>query len=348
MIFKNIRQFFCRKVFAIIEEKNFDRKKYATLLPKDVEVKHMKQIEQIKKYLEYCEFRKELDKKTIKAYRIDLKQFKDYVYSIGITRLNKEIIEDYITLLHKKYKKKTVKRKIASLKAYYNYLEERDIIENNPFRKIKVKFKESKPLPRIIPREEIEQLLNYMYTHKDRRSERSYKFWLRDIAVIEMFFATGARVYEISNIKVDNVNLESGLIRITGKGEKERYVPVVTKGILEILKEYYAHNIEAIKASGFFFVNSRGERYTEQSIRLMLKKYTRQAGIERNITPHMFRHSFATYLIEEGIDVSCVQEILGHSSIKTTQIYIHVAAKKQAEMLKEMHPRNQMNIAKAA
>lgn len=308
----------------------------------------MNQTDQIRKYLEYCKFRKELDEKTIKAYRIDLGQFEDYVSNIGKDSPDKEVIEDFITLLHKKFKQKTVKRKIASLKAYYNYLEEKEIIEHNPFRKIKVKFKESKLLPRIIPREEIEQLLNYMYTHRDKRSERTYKFWLRDIAVIEMFFATGARVYEISNIRADNVNLNSGLIKIMGKGGKERYIPVVTKEILEILQEYYTHNIEAIKASGFFFVNSKGERYTEQSIRLMLKKYTRLAGIERNITPHMFRHSFATYLIEEGIDISCVQEILGHSSIKTTQIYIHVAAKKQAEMLKGMHPRNQMNIERAA
>ena len=114
------------------------------------------------------------------------------------------------------------------------------------------------------------------------------------------------------------------------------------------MKKYFVENRTEIKESGYFFVNNRGNRYTEQSIRLMLKKYTKQAGIERNITPHMFRHSFATYLIEEGVDVSCVQQILGHSSIKTTQIYIHVAAKKQAEILREMHPRNNMKIAGAA
>ena len=107
-------------------------------------------------------------------------------------------------------------------------------------------------------------------------------------------------------------------------------------------------NESEIKKSGCFFINNRGNRYTEQSIRLMLKKYAKQAGIERNITPHMFRHSFATYLIEEGVDVSCVQQILGHSSIKTTQIYIHIAAKKQAEILREMHPRNNMCIAGVA
>lgn len=296
-------------------------------------------------YLEYCEYRKELDKKTLKAYRIDLRQYFAYVC---VDEPEKEKIEDYITHLHKNYKQKTVKRKIASIKAYYNYLEETEIIAENPFRKIKVRFKENVSLPRIIPREEIEQLLNYMYKGLNESTALSRKYMLRDVAVIEVFFATGARVYEISNIRKDSINLNTGLIRLMGKGGKERYVQISSISILEVLKKYYAENESAIKKSGYFFVNNRENRYTEQSIRLMLKKYTGQAGIERNITPHMFRHSFATYLIEEGVDVSCVQQILGHSSIKTTQIYIHIAARKQAEILKEMHPRNNMNIIGAA
>lgn len=305
----------------------------------------MNYMDQVKKYLEYCEYRKELDWNTLKAYRIDLRQFFEYTQE---NLPGKDRIEDYITELHKKYKQKTIKRKIASIKAYYNYLEECELIADNPFGKIKVKFKETKILPRIIPREEIEQLLNYMYAHEDKRNTRAYKYWLRDTAVIETFFATGARVYEISNIKAECVNLNTGLIKIMGKGGKERYIQIAATDILDVLKKYYSQNSEMIKKSGYFFVNSRGKRYTEQSIRLMLKKYTKLAGIERNITPHMFRHSFATYLIEEGVDVSCVQQILGHSSIKTTQIYIHIASKKQAEILREMHPRNRMNIIRAA
>ena len=211
-----------------------------------------------------------------------------------------------------------------------------------------MRFKEAVILPRIIPREEIERLLNYMYKNENRNSERAYKCWLRDTAVIETFFATGARVYEVSNIRADNVNLNTGLIRIMGKGGKERYIQIAADEVLELLRRYYSMNMGAIRKSGFFFVNSRGARYTEQSIRMMLKRYTRLAGIERNITPHMFRHSFATYLIEEGVDVSCVQQILGHSSIKTTQIYIHIAAEKQAEILREMHPRRRMRIGGAA
>ena len=296
-------------------------------------------------YLEYCEYRKELDRKTLKAYRIDLRQYFEY---ICVDEPDKEKIEEYVTHLHKSYKQNTVKRKIASIKAFYNYLEETEIIAESPFRKIKVKFKETVTLPRIIPREEIEKLLNHMYQCLNENDKASRKFMLRDVAVIEVFFATGARVYEISNIRDDSINLNTGLIRRMGKGGKERYVQISNTSILEVLKKYYDENEQSIKKSGYFFVNNRESRYTEQSIRLMLKKYTKQAGIERNITPHMFRHSFATYLIEEGVDVSCVQQILGHSSIKTTQIYIHIAAKKQAEILKELHPRNNMKIVGAA
>lgn len=309
------------------------------------EVIEMELKKKVKAYLEYCEYRRELDKKTLKAYRIDLRQYIEYVCS---DEPSKEKIEEYITELHKKYKQKTVKRKIASIKAFYNYLEEEEFIVDNPFRKVKVKFKETVTLPRIIPREEIEHLLNYIYSCVVEKDSSTYKYRLRDVAVIEVFFATGARVSEISNIRVDSINLNTGLIRIMGKGGKERYIQIGNSEILEILRKYYNENKSAIKESGYFFVNNRGSRYTEQSIRLMLKKYTKLARIDRNITPHMFRHSFATYLIEEGVDVSCVQQILGHSSIKTTQIYIHVAAKKQAEILRSMHPRNNMNIVVAA
>ncbi len=293
----------------------------------------------INSYLDYCRYRKELDIKTIKAYRIDLKQFVNFITK---EEPDKEEIENYITFLHKQYKQKTVKRKIASIKAFYCFLEEEEFIEVNPFRKIKVKFKEVETLPRIIPRKEIEQLLNYMYKNAKTKYE-----W-RDLAVVETLFATGARVYEISNIKVENVDLDSGVMKIMGKGRKERYVQIGDEMVLSVLRNYYISNREKIKGSGYFFVNRLGKRFTEQSIRLMIKKYSMQAGIDRNITPHMFRHSFATYLIEEGVDISCVQQILGHSSIKTTQIYIHVAARIQAEILRCKHPRNKMNIFNAA
>ncbi len=288
-------------------------------------------------YLEYCEFRRKLNNKTINAYRIDLKQYFDF---IGEAAFDKQKIEEYITVLHRKYKQKTVKRKIATVKAFYMYMEAEGMTTDNPFRRIKVRFQETYTLPRIIPRKEIEQLLNCMYSHPKKNT----RYWLRDVAVVEMLFAVGARVYEISYMREDCVDLYSGSICIMGKGNKERYLSVAAPSVLELLRRYYDANKAAIQKSGYFFINRNGSRYTEQSIRLMLKKYCQLAGIERNITPHMFRHSFATYLIEEGVDISCVQPILGHSSIKTTQIYIHVAAKMQAEILRSMHPRNKMDL----
>ena len=211
-------------------------------------------------YLEYCEFRKELNIKTINAYRIDLKQYFDY---IGEDALDKQRIEDYITVLHKKYKQKTVKRKIATIKAFYIYMEEEELIPDNPFRKIKVKFKETLKLQRIIPRMEIERLLNYMYSHPSRNN----RYWLRDVAIVEMLFAVGARVYEISNIHRDCVDLSSGTLRIMGKGGKERYLNIASPSVLVLLKKYYNANEEAIRKSGYFFINRVGKRYTEQSIR---------------------------------------------------------------------------------
>lgn len=301
--------------------------------------------QEVRPYLEYCRFRKELDEKTIKAYRIDLRQYFEFV---DCDMPEKRQIEAYITDLHKRWRQKTVKRKIASVKAFYRYLEDEELLSDNPFRKIRVKFKETQVLPRIIPRAEIERLLNSMYARLAGDGAGGGKYLVRDIAVVEVLFATGARVSEVCSIRADALELDAGLVRIMGKGGKERYIQIGEPAVRELLKRYYTENEAAIKASGYFFVNRLGGRYTEQSVRGMLKRYTRLAGIERNITPHMFRHSFATYLIEEGADISCVQQILGHSSIKTTQIYVHVAAAKQAELLKELHPRGRMRISAAA
>lgn len=300
--------------------------------------------EEMEQYLEFCQYRKELSRNTVKAYRIDLEQFLRYVKEDTFLRSK---IEAYITELHKKYKQKTVKRKIASIKAFYQYLEEEERMkESNPFTKIRVKFKEVESLPRIIPRNEIEKLLNCMYAIIDHSEKKSTIY--RDLTIVEIFFATGARVYEISNLKRQDIDLDNGIIRIFGKGSKERCVQIGNHDILELMKAYYQMNQEVIEECGFFFVNQQGKRFSEQSIRRMLRKYSCQAGVSVHITPHMFRHSVATYLLEEGVDIMYIQKLLGHSSIKTTQIYLHIASKKQMEILRERHPRNQMQIQRAA
>ncbi len=304
----------------------------------------MNMIKEMEQYLEFCKYRKELNRNTLKAYRIDLEQYLSFIKKDFLLKTR---IEEYITELHKKYKQKTVKRKIASIKAFYRYLEEEERLEgSNPFTKIRVKFKEIESLPRIIPRNDIERLLNHMYDVMKQSGQEATIY--RDLSVIEMFFATGARVYEISNLKIQDIDLDNGIIKLFGKGSKERYVQIGSPEVLEVVKEYYRLNQQEIDKSGFFFVNRQGKRFSEQSIRRMIRKYSCQAGISIHITPHMFRHSVATYLLEEGVDIMYIQKILGHSSIKTTQIYLHIASKKQMEILKERHPRNQMRIQRAA
>ena len=179
-------------------------------------------------------------------------------------------------------------------------------------------------------------------------SEWRRKIILRDIAVIEILFSTGLRISELCNLQSKYVDLHNGVLCIQGKGKKERYIQIGNNEVLSILNAYKSCFEEEIEQQGYFFVNRYGNRLSEQSARNMIHKYAHEIKADTNITPHMFRHSFATYLIEEGVDVSCVQQILGHSSIKTTQIYIHIAARKQAEILREMHPRNSMNIIRAA
>lgn len=304
----------------------------------------MDMTKEVKQYLEFCRYRKELNRNTLKAYEIDLRQYLSYIQE---EIFEKTKIEEYITKLHKDYKQKTVKRKIASIKAFYRYMEEEErTTEANPFVKIHVKFKETESLPRIIPRKDIEQLLNYMYGVA-ADSEKNNTIY-RDLSVVELFFATGARVYEISHLRGQDVDLETGVIKIMGKGGKERYIQVGSRDVLRMLRKYAEQYKLQIEESGTFFVNRLGKRFSEQSIRNMIRKYSQQAGISIHITPHMFRHSVATYLLEEGVDIVYIQKILGHSSIKTTQIYLHVASKKQMEILREYHPRNRMEILQVA
>lgn len=299
---------------------------------------------EIHQYLEYCQYRKELNGNTLKAYRIDLGQYADYIKD---AILSKAKIEEYITILHKHFKQKTVKRKLASIKAFYQYLFEEEILTGaNPFHKIKVAFKETESLPRIIPRKDIEALLTYMHCQSKEMDASAVIF--RDLSIVEMFFATGVRVYELSHLRLENIDLDSGIIKIMGKGGRERYVQIGNDDVLKIMKIYYKANEGQIQKSGFFFINRLGERFTEQSIRNMIKKYTCAAGIKLHITPHMFRHSVATYLLEEGVDIMYIQKLLGHCSIKTTQIYLYIASEKQMEILRTMHPRNHMNISTAA
>ncbi len=300
----------------------------------------------ITKYIEYCEYRKRLDKKTLKAYRIDLTQYEKYA-SDTADSLSKDVLDSFITELHKQYKPKTVKRKIASLKAFFHYLTYREILEDDPFDRLDISFREAKLLPKTIPFHVIQSFLNVLYEQKEQ-AETEYQLHccIRDIAVIELLFATGMRISELCSLKPKDIDFESNNILIYGKGAKERILQIGNPDVLSALRLYEKTFAEDIASCGYFFVNRLRHKLSDQSVRFMINRYAGLADIRQHITPHMFRHSFATLLLEQDVDIRYIQKMLGHSSISTTEIYTHVSNTKQKDILMNKHPRNLMEVNK--
>jgi integrase/recombinase XerD len=291
-------------------------------------------------YLDYCKCRKRLSPKTLVAYRTDLEQFFAYVKTINDLS-DRDSLKGYIAYLNEGYKCASIKRKIASVRAYYNYLEDEKIIELNPLNTIRTKFREEQRLPKTMLFQTVQRLLNFVYK---KYRDTSRPELLRDIIIIEFLFATGVRVAELCSLKEDDIDVTTGKINIFGKGAKERIVQVCNSDVLKKLSEYKRVFDPEIKSAGYFFVNRLHRRFSEQSVRNAICNYAKKAGIAQHITPHMFRHTFATLLLEEDVDIRYIQRMLGHASIKTTEIYTYVALRKQKEILTLKHPRNKMSL----
>lgn len=304
-----------------------------------------------KEFLSHCQFEKKLSEKTLKAYRTDLAQLlafmESHSFDTAIAEISKTELKEYLISIGS-LKPKSVKRKIATVKALFNYLEFEDILEINPFRKMRINIKEPKRLPMVMDIREITRIFKTAYGNKKMEtSPETYSYFrvLRDIVILELLFSTGARVSEIAGLSKSNINLESGSITIRGKGDKERVIQICNKETIDLLKHYYKLYKQLIeKADNYFLINRLGHKLSDQSIRTIVKKLAGTAGINRHITPHMFRHSFATLLLEKDVDIKYIQSLLGHSSIMTTQIYTHVNRAKQKQILKTKHPRKDFNM----
>lgn len=296
-------------------------------------------------YLEYCQFQKRLDFKTLKAYRIDLTQFLSKIPVDNVSSITPTVIENFIAGLHQVYKPKTAKRKIASLKAFFHYLEYRDLIDKNPFNKVSVKFREPTVLPKTIPLRTVERFLQVIY-RQQKESKTNYQRInaIKDAAVIETLFATGMRISELCSLRINDVDLYDHVILIHGKGSKERMIQIGSEDVIDILTRYHALFEKQMQMCGYFFANQNGSALSDQAIRRMINKYGSLAAIELHITPHMFRHTFATSLLEADVDIRYIQEMLGHSSINVTEIYTHVAMSKQRDILTSKHPRKGFHI----
>jgi integrase/recombinase XerD len=308
--------------------------------------------EAVSQFLFHCRYEKNLSPKTLKAYSIDLRQFTEYLAThLGVTTLpaaDKTALRAYIKSLFGPLKEKSVKRKVATLKALFHFLEREDAIAVNPFRKMDVRIKETRRLPRTIPLSDLKRLFKYLYRLKNDHPDRdsyAYRALVRDIAVLETLFATGARVAEVCNLKDEDVDLRRGRVKILGKGGRERILQLCDEEALAAIRDYRSLWVEKGEENGYFFHNRLGGRLSEQSVRTGLKRYAAGAGVGGRVTPHMLRHSLATLLLEEGLDIRYIQTVLGHSSITTTQIYTEVKEGIHNKLIAMKHPRRRLTIS---
>lgn len=294
----------------------------------------------IVQYLHVCEFEKRLSPDTLKAYRTDLEQFATFTQSSAV---DKALLGRYAAHLNQHFAPRSVKRKLASIRAFYGTLEEQELIEESPFRRFHLHIIYPKELPRSIPTRTVEAILREAYGQYQATGDR----WaLRDILVLELLFDTGMRVSELCKLTPDTFQPgPNGLkLLIHGKGRKERVLQIATMEVVSLAQRYLNEFSGGILDTGSILLNRRSRPLTTQGVRQIISHHIQAAAVQGHITPHMFRHTFATALLDSGVDIRYIQTLLGHSSISTTEIYTHVATGQQSAILAQRHPRNEMKF----
>lgn len=284
----------------------------------------------------YLKAEKELSNNTIESYIRDLKQFNNYLKENGLSDIisvNKTLIITYLMYLQKSGKSlSTVSRNIASLRAFYQFLLNEGIISKDPTINLQSP-KQEKKLPNILTPKEVEILLE--------QPNMNCSKGVRDKAMLELLYATGIRVSELIALDVDDVNLYMDYILSSKGTPNERVIPIGKMAVKTLSLYLDKHRMNFIKDSGekSLFVNYHGKRLTRQGFWKIVRGYTSQANINKNITPHTLRHSFAAHLLQNGADLKSVQEMLGHADISTTQVYTLISKSKIKEVYKKSHPR---------
>ena len=291
----------------------------------------------IKEYLAHLKLEKNLSDNTISSYRNDLKSFNDFLHDLNINDPF-EITTDHLNGFFKLLKElglvgSSAARYFSSLKGFFLFLIRNKYIVKNPIEKISAP-KTSKKLPGVLDVSEVEKILSL--------PDVSNKLGLRDKAILELFYACGTRVSELINLKVNDLFLNDEVIRVLGKGSKERLIPIGSSAI-KWINEYLTKSrpllMKKMKSENYLFLNSRSTKLSRMGVWKIIERYVKEAEIKKDVHPHTFRHSFATHLLEGGADLRAVQEMLGHADISTTQIYTHIDRDYIKQVHKQYHPR---------
>ena len=292
----------------------------------------------INDFLMYLNLEKGLSNNTVISYENDILKLSKYCLKLDLQhpdRINKETISEFIFQIAKiGYNPKSQARLLSGIRSFYNFLILEDYISTNPADLVEAP-KTQRNLPEILSVDEIDSLINVI--------DRSTKEGERNRIIIEALYGCGLRVSELISLKISDLYLNESVIKVQGKGDKQRYVPLTdnTKYIIE----FYLNEIREIfpfisGEQDTLFVNRRGRQLTRVMIFTIIKQLVEKAGINKKISPHTFRHSYATHLLEGGADLLDIQQLLGHASIATTEIYLHTEQSKLRDILNNYHPRN--------
>ena len=285
----------------------------------------------IEKYITYLEYERKLSLNTIKSYLNDLKDYDNY-FKGKIIDISYEDVKKYLDTLQKKTNT-TISHYITVINSFYSFLISENEISSNPCENI-ANPKIIKKLPNYLTEEEVNKLLNIkIITPYDYRNK----------AMLELLYATGLRISELCNLKLSDVDISNCFVRVYGKGKKERIVPITDLALnhLQIYITHYRNIILKTKDSEYLFISNNLTNISRQGFFKILKKECKKAGIEKNVSPHILRHSFATHLLKHGADLRIIQELLGHEDIVTTQIYAHLVNEKLKDDY-QYHPRNKI------
>ncbi|MEE4352231.1 MAG: site-specific tyrosine recombinase XerD [Desulfatiglans sp.] len=285
-------------------------------------------------FIDYLRIERGLSDNTLEAYSRDIVRFIRFLKNtdLSLKEVPGERISEYVALLGQFLSSRSVARNVSAIKTFFRFLVSEGIIRDSPARLVETPRLQKK-LPMVLSRSEVERLLS--------QPDLSRPKGRRDSAILELLYATGLRVSELVGLKLVNINLEAGYVRTLGKGSKERIVPMGEKAV-ESVRRYVSEGRSLHKKgsdSPYLFLNPSGDRLSRQGFWKIIKKYAKMGGIQKRITPHSLRHSFASHLVAGGADLRSVQIMLGHEDIATTQIYTHVTRERLKEVHEKYHPR---------
>ncbi|MBP7835955.1 MAG: tyrosine recombinase XerC [Candidatus Omnitrophica bacterium] len=283
----------------------------------------------IEKFMRYMEIEKNYSQHTLANYRLDLKDFSKFCGELSLEKIDYLLLRKYLAVLKEKnLGNRTVGRHLSALRSFFRFLCREGYLKTNPILMLSSP-KLDKHLPSFMTEEEVAKLIESALP-KDNRDELG----LRNRAILETFYSSGLRISELVALSLDDIDFISGIIKAKGKGKKERVVPVGDIA-LTALRKYLD---QRKKQSSAVFLNKNGKRISTRGVRDVVEKYLKSAGIQRGVSPHTFRHSFATHLLDRGADLRTVQELLGHANLSTTQIYTHLTTEKLKNVYDKAHP----------